>query len=209
MDKTPNSDTLHVLDREMLRAPFEGNPGRVVRVVVALESEPDEVWRAMTTGAGLAQWVGDVAGEFREGGHFQVIDNASGRILRCEPTSVLRTDWDFGGSHSVVETHITRGETGSVLTLANAMPDVEDEQWALYGPGSAGVGWEIMLLALHHYLLTGQRFDDEQWVTTATGRTAIHDWSNAWADVHVRTGADKHVARTAGEKTAAFYLGEL
>jgi uncharacterized protein YndB with AHSA1/START domain len=206
MNETPIASRLNVLRRALLYEPFEGGPGRVVRVEVEFEARPDRVWQAMTTPTPLTAWVGDVDGDLQEGGHFNVTDNASGRITRCEPGVALQADWDFGGSHSVVEARIAPYTRSSVLTLTNAMPDVDDEEWVTYGPGSAGVGWEMMLLALQHYLLTGQRFDDETWLRTANGRAAIHASSSAWAAVHVASGADERTAQASCDQTAAFYL---
>lgn len=61
----------------------------VVRMTVRLDAEIDDLWRTLTDPGRLAQWFGEVAGEFSQGGEFHVrialAGERRGRIEACEP----------------------------------------------------------------------------------------------------------------------------
>lgn len=192
-------------DRRLIFADFEGRPGRTVLVTVVLGHDLQAVWDALTLSARLDCWAGTTTGRLNLGGHYAIADTASGRIRICEAPTHLQVDWDYGDGHSVVDARLELEGTTTLLTLANSMPDESDGEWELYGPGSAGVGWEMMLVALDQHLTTGASFDDEAWVATGVGQATIRRWATAWGELHTASGVDPNVALRGVERTTAFY----
>lgn len=213
----------HVHRRALSWNPFEGGPGRAVSVEATLTASPDEIWHAVTMPEPLAAWLGEVTGHLCEGGHFALEGNASGTIHACEPRSRILVDWDFGDNHSRIDVRISPKAGSTEVSITNSMPDPgsanatttatngsadADEHWRTYGPAAGGVGWESVLFALQHYLLTGERLDEESWVASPEGRAFIEESSKVWAEVHISTGAEESEARAAADRTRRFYLGE-
>ena len=84
---------------------------------------------------------------------------------------------------------------------------VPDELWDEYGPGAAGVGWDLALLGLHHHLADNP-FDGEAWSTSEPGKTFVAAASRAWRDASITAGTAPESATQAAERTTAFYTGE-
>ena len=66
-----------------------GWPG-CVRIEDTVAASPDEVWAALTDPSRIADWLGDITGDLREGGEYRGFWRVSGwdgvgRILTCDP----------------------------------------------------------------------------------------------------------------------------
>ena len=79
----------------------------------------------------------------------------------------LEVTWEFGGHVSWVHVRLAQAEGGTRLTLEHLIPkdEASEEHRVQYGPGAAGVGWDLSFLeeALdlassphHHLVLLGQ-----------------------------------------------------
>ena len=112
----------------------------LVRLEDTVAAGPDEVWAALTEPARLADWLGEITGDLREGGEYRGLWRVSGwegggRILVCEPPRriVLVSREDDADHDLRTEITITPAGTGSTVVLEEqGMPL---EQVAAYGAG--------------------------------------------------------------------------
>jgi hypothetical protein len=84
---------------------------------------------------------------------------------------------------------------------------IPDERWDEYGPGAAGVGWDLALLGLHHHLADAP-LDGEAWSTSEPGKAFAAAASRAWRDASITAGTAPEAATEAADRTTAFYTGE-
>ena len=104
---------------------------------------------------------------------------------------------------------MARPEGGTQLVLEH-IARVDDKQWAEFGPGAVGVGWDLGLLGLGAHLGLGKTVEPseaEAWVASAEGKEFITRSSEAWRDASIAFGTDPEIARAAGKGTTAFYTG--
>jgi uncharacterized protein YndB with AHSA1/START domain len=168
-----------------------------------------ELWSACTTPERLAHWFAPVTGDLREGGNYAIEGNASGSITACSPDRFFRLSWEFGGEASTVEVEFAPADGGVRLRLSHAA-DTPREFWERYGAGATGVGWDLTLIGLSHYVATGSRrpLEVSSWYTSSQARRFIHGASERWAAQAVAAGVPEAAAAAAAARTSAFYLGE-
>ena len=84
------------------------------------------------------------------------------------------------------------------------------KHWTEYGPGAAGVGWELGLLglALHFGQPAAPRPDEAAFAASPDGKAFITASSEAWGQAAVAAGTDPDAARAATSRTTSFYTGE-
>jgi hypothetical protein len=78
------------------------------------------------------------------------------------------------------------------------------------GPGAVGVGWDLALMGLRLHLATGVANDPAEsaaWMCSPEGVEFVTRSSRGWADASIATGTDATEARSAEERTTAFYTG--
>jgi uncharacterized protein YndB with AHSA1/START domain len=169
----------------------------------------DDVWDAISNPERIPRWFLPVSGDLREGGRYQLEGNAGGTITRCAPPRHLAMTWEYGGGTSWVEVRLSEASGGTALELEH-LAEV-DPQWSPYGPGAAGVGWDLGLMGLALHLASGEPVDPkavEAWSMSEAGKTFIRRSSDGWADAWIASGANEAEARAAAERTSAFYTGE-
>ena len=132
--------------------------GEVVSVLLRREYDApaDDVWDAITDPDRIKRWFMPISGDLREGGEFQLEGNAGGRILRCDPPSLLRAT--FGGETSIVELRlIPNGVDATTFELEHTVPI----EMAGSGAGAlyVGPGWDGALMGLGLFL-DGTVIDD-------------------------------------------------
>lgn len=198
-------------------ASFERD-GRPARSVVAARTYPttvEDLWDAITNAERIPRWFAPVSGELRLGGRYQVEGNASGEITECEPPRRLALTWEFGGGISWVNVSLRREGEEARLELEHVA--YEDEHWEQFGPGAAGVGWDLGLVGLALHIASGSGAMDGAavtpeeamaWMVSPNGREFIRGSSEAWLGAAVSAGADRAVAAAAASRTTAFYTGE-
>jgi uncharacterized protein YndB with AHSA1/START domain len=169
------------------------------------DAETEDVWDACTTAERIGRWLQPITGDLRLGGSFQIEGNASGEVLECEPPSLLKVSWAYGGPpDSEVEVRLSAEDGGTRFELRHtAVPP--PEMWARFGPGAVGVGWDLSLLGLSLHLGGGVLPDHEHLHESEEGRQAITRISQAWGEVFRATGVSAEQAATATEATTAFY----
>jgi hypothetical protein len=82
--------------RALGEMPVASGAGRSLLLQRIYDATVEDVWDACTDPERLSRWLGPVGGDFRLGGSFQLKDNASGEILRCEPPQLLKVTWALG-----------------------------------------------------------------------------------------------------------------
>lgn len=198
--------------REVADREWEGKAAKAVVAARVYDTDPDDLWDALTNAERLPRWFAPVTGELRLGGRFQVQGNAGGTILRCDPGEALDVTWEFGGGVSWVTVRLAREGEGTRLTLEHvfAASDLEGEHWLKYGPGAVGVGWDLSLLGLGLHIESGgdkPPETDPAWAVSDEAKAFMRASAEAWAQAHTASGEDADTARRMAQATAAFYTG--
>lgn len=200
---------LGAVDRQVRHSEREGTPMRTVVLSREYDTSLDDLWDAVTNPERLPRWFAPVRGDFRPGGRYGIEGNAEGEITRCEPPRRLSLTWEFQDNVSWVDLDLEEADSGARLTLAHTAP--EDEHWKEYGPGAAGVGWDLAFFGLDRHLASPATHGTESgmaWMGSDEGKSFMRESSGAWGDADQRAGSDESRARAAAERTAAFYTGE-
>jgi hypothetical protein len=197
-------------ERSVSRRERAGEPMRGVTLARSYGTTLDDLWDAVTSPERLPRWFLPVSGDLRVGGRYALEGNASGTIERCEPPRELDVTWEFAGETSWVEVRLeAESETRTRLTLVHVCP-VDDVYWPKYGPGAAGVGWDLGLIGLGNHLLgdAAEPFDEESLGGTPEGRAFIGDVSADWGRAAVEGGEPRRESEARAARTTSFYLGE-
>ncbi len=183
----------------------DGQEARAVTLARSYDTGIADLWEAVTSPPRLARWFLPVEGELKLGGRYQLQGNAGGRITACEPPRLFDITWEFGDTLSWVELRLAeQGEQRTRLTLSHIA--LLDEHWQTYGPGAAGVGWELGLLGLLRHLETpDSRFDEAAFAASPPAQAFLRGSSQAWGEADIAAGEAAAQARAAAERTAEFY----
>ncbi len=150
-----------------------GAVGRV-RIEDTVAASPDEVWAALTDPSRLADWLGEIQGDLREGGEYRGLWRVSGwhgvgRILACEPPRrVVLSSREDDATHDLrTEITITPAGTGSTIVIEEqGMPL---QQVAAYGAGDQ-VHVEDLAASLEG---RGERHTTDRWGELYPGYQAL------------------------------------
>lgn len=189
---------------------LEAGEARVVTIGQAYDTEPEDLWEAVTTADRLARWFIPVSGDLRVGGRYQIEGNAEGTVERCDPPKGFFATWEFGGEVSWIDVRVLPEPEGRSRLELDHIAHVGDERWAQFGPGAVGVGWDLGLVGLSRHLSGAPALDPaaaEAWSVSDEGRLFITSSSEGWYKAQVAAGADPAAARAAADRTAAFYTG--
>ena len=200
---------LGAVERTVSSLERDGQPARAVTLARSFGTTVADLWDAVTNGERIPRWFLPVSGELELGGRYQLEGNAGGTITACEPLSHFALTWEFGGDVSWVEARVSDDGAGRArLTLTHTAH--LSEHWDTFGPGAAGVGWEMSLLGLAIHLLhpTEPMPDEAAFATSPDGKAFITGSSEAWGQAAVAAGTDPDAARAAARRTTAFYTGE-
>lgn len=188
---------------------IEAGEVRTVTVARTYPAEVADLWDACTNPERIPRWFLPVTGDLRLHGRYQLEGNASGTIEACDPPHGFRVTWEFGGMTSWLEVRLVpEGPERTRLELEHLAP--EDEHWEQFGPGAAGVGWELALMGLAQHLSSNQALDPAEaaaWAVSPEGQRFMVLSSQHWGKAEEAAGADPAAARAAAERTAAFYTG--
>lgn len=210
-------DTRHVLAsavgaefRRFEDRDHEGKPARVVVAARTYDTDPEDLWDALTGRERIPRWFLPITGDLKLGGRYQLQGNAGGTIARCDPPRALDVTWEFGGGMSWLTVRLEPQGARTRLTLEHIVhaSDV-DQHWTQFGPGAVGVGWDLTLLGLGLHLESGGAPVDREavgdWMGSAAGKAFVRASAEAWGAAHAAAGEDPAIARGMAERTAAAY----
>lgn len=198
--------------REVADREWQGKPVKAVVAARTYDTDPTDLWDAVTNPERLPRWFLPLSGDLKPGGRYQLEGNAGGTILRCDPPEALDITWEFGGGMSWVTLRLAPDGTGTRLTLEHLMraEDLEGDHWRKYGPAAVGVGWDLSFFGLGLHLASGGGRPpeaDPAWMASDEAKAAMRESAEAWARAHIASGEDPETARGMAERTAAFYTG--
>lgn len=211
---------IDAVERAVVTGETEGTPTRRQTLAQTYPSPLDDVWDAVTSAERIPRWFLPVTGELRLGGRYQLVGNAGGEVLECEPPDAgvarYRITWEYGGGVTwvtVTLTAVSDSSTRLELEHVAGLADVPEDFWDQYGPAATGMGWDSGLLGLALYLSDAEgRVTPEEaaaWTVTDEGKSFMRGSADAWAAAHVRDGGDPAAARAASDATYALYVGEV
>jgi len=198
--------------REVADREWDGKPAKGVIAARVYDTDPDDLWDALTNAERIPRWFSPVTGDLKLGGRYQVQGNAGGTILRCEPARALDLTWEFAGATSWVTLRLAAEGQGTRLTLEHIFPaaDLDGEHWQKFGPAAVGVGWDLSFLGLGLHLASGGAKppeNDPAWMASEEAKTFMRGSADAWAQAHIASGEDAETARRMAGATAKFYTG--
>jgi len=198
--------------REVADRERDGKPAKAVVAARAYDTDPADLWDALTNPERIPRWFSPVTGDLKLGGRYQIQGNAGGTILRCDAPQALDITWEFGGGKSWVTLRLAADGARTRLTLEHVMlaEDMKGEHWLQFGPGAVGVGWDLSFLGLGLHLASGGAKppeSDPAWMASDEAKTFMRGSADAWADAHIASGEDAETARRMAASTAKFYTG--
>ena len=200
---------LGALERSVSMLERDGRPAGAVTLSRSCAATVENLWDAVTNRERIPRWFLPISGELELGGRYQLEGNAGGVITACERPSHFAITWEFAGDVSWVEVRLSDdGAGGARLALTHTA--LLSPHWDEYGPGAAGVGWEMGLLGLAMHLAqpAAPKPDEAAFAASRDGRAFITGSSAGWEQAAVAAGADPDAARDAAGRTTAFYTGE-
>ena len=187
----------------------DGQPASTVTLVRRYATTVEDLWNTVTSTRRIPRWFLPVSGRLELGGRYQLEGNAGGVITACDRPSHFTITWEFAGDVSWVDVRVVDDGAGRArLTLTHTAR--LSPHWDEYGPGAAGVGWELGLLglALHLAEPDAPKPDEAEFAASRDGRALIAGSSEGWGRAAVAAGADRDAASAAARRTTAFYTGE-
>jgi uncharacterized protein YndB with AHSA1/START domain len=208
------SNALGAEFREVREIEHEGKPARAIEGSRLYSTETGDLWDALTNAERIPRWFLPISGDLELGGRYQLEGNAGGTITRCDPPEALDVTWEYAANVSWVSVHLVPEEGGTRLTLVHTMlkDEASEEHWKTYGPGAAGVGWDLSFYGLGLHLESGgeaiDREASEAWLTSEPGKVFIRACAASWGSAHAAAGEDEQVALSMAARTASFFSGE-
>ncbi len=206
------SHQINSVDRHLGSRTLEAGEARTLTVSRVYDTPVDDLWDACTNPERIPRWFLPISGDLRPGGRYELQGNASGTIERCEPPHSLAATWEYGGQISWIELRLTPERDGRTRFALEHIAHVEDELWAQFGPGAAGVGWDLALLSLTLHLTSGGEPPEPQaieaWQASDDGRHFARLSSERWSEASIAAGTDPAEAQAAAARTTDFYTSE-
>jgi uncharacterized protein YndB with AHSA1/START domain len=199
---------INAVRRHVGKRVLDAGEARIVTLGQTYDASIEDVWDACTNPERIPRWFLPVSGDLRVHGRYQLQDNASGTIERCDPPKSFAATWEYGGDVSWIEVRLSTEPNGGTRFELEHTAHVDDERWAEFGPGATGVGWDTGLLGLAAHLSSGQALDPQQslaWAASDEGKQFMSHSSQRWYEADVAAGADPEQARAAAERTTAAY----
>jgi uncharacterized protein YndB with AHSA1/START domain len=196
---------LHQAGRVVADGELHGATAHVVELRRQLRAPVTDVWSACTDPERVRRWFLPLSGDLRPGGRFQLKGNAGGTITSCEPPHRLQVTWEFGNAEpsSVALELTSAGDDATELVLRHTVPD--DDQWAQYGPGAVGVGWDLPIAALAAFIVGNNLPKDDELMADPRTTDFMRQSATAWGAAHELAGASPKTAQDAAVQTSAFY----
>ncbi|HEY9389341.1 MAG TPA: SRPBCC family protein [Mycobacteriales bacterium] len=204
------TEQISAVQRRVGRRVLEAGEARTMTISQTYHTDIDDLWDACTNPDRIRRWFLPVSGDLRLGGRYQVEGNASGQIERCDPPTGFAATWEYGGEVTWIEVRLSAQPDGGTRFELEHTAHVDDEQWARFGPGAVGVGWDSGLMGLAIHLSSGRSIDPAEgaaWLASDEGRRFVALSSQRWCEASVAAGTDEGAARAAADRTTAAYTG--
>jgi uncharacterized protein YndB with AHSA1/START domain len=153
---------INAVRRQVGTRVLEAGEARAVTVSQSYNAPIEDVWDACTNPERILRWFLPISGDLRVGGRYQLEGNASGTIERCDPPSSFAATWEYGGQVSWIEVWLTAEPEGRTRLALDHIAHVDDGQWAEFGPGAVGVGWDMGFMGLAVHLSSGRPWTGEK-----------------------------------------------
>jgi len=169
----------------------------------------DDLWDAISNGERIARWFLPVSGDLRLGGRYQLEGNAGGEIVACEPPRLLRVTWVIGSDATEVEARLSTTDADATALELIHSGVTKAQNWAQFGPGAVGVGWDLTLHGLGLHLATGagRPADPIAWMMSPEGKEFSTTSSDLWGEALLATGADPGQVAAMVDETTKAYTG--
>jgi uncharacterized protein YndB with AHSA1/START domain len=206
-----NDRHVNSVRRELGDRPVEGGEAIVGTISQVYPTGIDDMWDAVTNPDRIVRWFAPVAGEFKEGGSYQITGNASGTVTSCDKPRGYDLTWEFAGQMSWVEVRLTPEGDGTRFQIEH-IAQVPGEFWEQFGPGATGVGWDLSLLGLARHLQDPSAVPDPEeiavWHETAEGQAFLRASADGWGAAAAAHGVEPDLAKAQAERTYKFYTGQ-
>ena len=203
------ASVLGAVTRSVRNFEKDGKPASAVTLTRLYDTDPEDLWDALTNAKRIPRWLLPVEGELKLGGKYQLKGNAGGTITACTPPTHFAATWEFGGGVSWIDVKVTPESSQARMTLEH-MAIIEDH-WNQFGPGAVGIGWDLAVMGLAQHLATGVSADHEAaeaWMGSPNGKAFMSESGEFWRAAHVSSGVDPASAKERSDRTIAFYRGE-
>ncbi len=190
---------------------IEAGEAHVAAISQSYETDPEDLWDAVTNIDRIPRWFMPISGELRLGGSYQLEGQAGGTVLTCDPPKNFTATWEYGGGVSWIDVSVVGDGPGRARLIVEHIAQVDDATSRMFGPGAVGMGWDSMLLGLAIHLGTGESIDPsfgEQWLGTDDGRRFLTLSGEKWCAANVENGEDPAAAREMADRCLKAYLGE-
>jgi uncharacterized protein YndB with AHSA1/START domain len=202
---------IKAVERKVGTRTIDTGEAHVVTVSQSYDTDPADLWDAVTNVERIPRWFLPISGDLKVGGSYQLEGHANGTILTCDPPENFTATWEYGGNVSWIDVSISNeGSDRARLLLEHIVP-VDDEIWREFGPGAVGMGWDSMFLGLAIHLSTGESIDPSfgrQWTGTEDGRRFLTLSGEEWYTANVSFGEGPTAARALADRCIKAYLGE-
>ena len=200
---------LGAVERSVSSLERDGRPARAVTLARSYDTTLEDLWDALTNRERIPRWFLPISGELEPSGRYQLEGNAGGVISACERPSHLALTWEFGGDVSWVEVRLSDGGAGRARLTLTHTAHLSDH-WREYGPGAAGVGWDLGLLglAIHVARPSEPKLDEAAFFASPEGTRFITGSSEGWGQAAIVFGTEAEAALASARRTTAFYTGE-
>jgi uncharacterized protein YndB with AHSA1/START domain len=190
---------------------IDAGQAHVVTVSQSYDTDPADLWDAVTDIGRIPRWFLPITGDLRIGGTYQLQGQAGGTVLTCDPPNNFTATWEYGGNVSWIDVTISaEGPDRARLRVEHIIPG-DDQIWRDFGPGAVGMGWDSMVLGLAMHLDGGRSIDPSfgpQWTGTEDGHRFLTLSGDQWYAANVAGGQEPAVARAMADRCLRAYLGE-
>ena len=182
---------------------LEAGTANVVTIAQSCPAPVADVWDACTNADRIPRWFMPISGDLSEGGRYQLEGNAGGTVQRCDPPNGFDATWEFGGATSWIEVRLTAEDQGSTRMELRHI-ELDNDNWAEYGPGAVGVGWDMGLLGLAVHF-AGDAAYGAEWIGSSEGSRFAWLSSKAWCAANIAAGTPEAQATACADRTTAAY----
>ena len=202
---------INAVRRDLGSRTIDTGQAHVVTISRTYDTDPDDLWDAVTNIERIPRWFLPLSGDLEIGGYYQFEGHSGGTILMCDPPRNFTATWEYSGNVSWIDVTVTGDGPGRArLVLEHIIGVDDDDIWRQFGPGAVGMGWDSMVLGLSLHLGTGEAIDPsfgQQWTGTDDGRRFLMLSGEAWYAQSIAFGVAPATARAMADRCLAAYLG--